>query len=98
MCFNPLNFEPPGVSEIRQLKDENYRLKAENKRLQAIVDKLPKTEDGVIITPGMKLFFSSKRFFPAHTEISIEEERVTFGPFCGYYSTREAIEAAKGGG
>jgi len=33
-----------------------YDLWDEIKRLQAIVDKLPKTKDGVTVTPGMELF------------------------------------------
>jgi hypothetical protein len=67
--------------------------------LQAIVDKLPKTADGVPVVPGMTLWYWSKKHGPQRLEAVM---RTTDG--CNdfdlniesfLHSTREAAEAAQ---
>ena len=78
-------------------------------RLQAIVDKLPKTADGVPVTPGTTLWFCDPfgktkswkigRDLRAKTTVLVEadpagNEFEEYGP-ADCYSTREAAEKAK---
>ena len=45
------------MSELDTMTDEDISaLKRDNERLRAIVDKLPKTADGVPVVPGMRTF------------------------------------------
>jgi hypothetical protein len=83
---------------------------AEVERLRGVVDRLPKTKDGVPVTPGM-LVYSVGRFGKnkTTTELLVESSRVNpdengnlrliGSPFMAKphwcYSTREAAEAAK---
>jgi len=48
--------EPLTNSEADDITSVLDKAAKEIKRLQAIVDKLPKTADGVPITPGMNLY------------------------------------------
>jgi hypothetical protein len=73
---------------------------AEVDRLKAIIDRFPKTMDGVVITPGMKVYDVQPggyiqgvdvKYFEAQTDASIPEP-VYYLPGC--YSTHEAAEAA----
>lgn len=62
---------------------------AEVERLQAIVDKLPKTADGVPVVPGMVVWKSNCE--PTNVGMLL-------GTWvCQCYSTHEAAEAAGGG-
>lgn len=85
----------------RQLASAN----AENVRLMEIVEKFPKTADGVIVTPGMRLHYVepfSEKPFAAECRVCYEwEKRSTSSlPLPVYvserqcYSTRELAEAA----
>ncbi len=61
--------------------------------LQAIVDKLPKTADGVPIVPGMRVYHRDWKG-------NVTDERTSWAPpypkvFCCCYSSREAAEAAR---
>jgi hypothetical protein len=65
-------------------------------RLQAIVDKLPKTADDVPVVPGMELWA------PAHMAWDVRQGREPRASLSDdvvhtkeYYSTREAAEAAR---
>lgn len=74
-------------------------LKSQLARLQAIVDKLPKTADGVIITPG-RTFYELWGTAPAgirSLEVADWYDREDDSPVAAaeIYSTREAAEAAK---
>jgi len=81
-------------------------LEAENARLRAVVEKLPKTADGVPLTPGMELWHSGTGGFPkgdyawAFSKGQSGEWFVDFAfatvMLSKCYSTREAAEAAKG--
>ena len=75
--------------------------KEEAARLRAIVDRLPKTADGVVITPGMVVFYHSPAGIietpPLDSWSEIEGtlmEDEDAGPV-NFYSTRAAAEAAK---
>lgn len=52
MCYAPL--DPPDMSDGEYIQ----WLEAERERLEAIIDKLPKTADGVPVTPGLTVFYS----------------------------------------
>ena len=95
---------PPSVSCL------NYQLaaaKADNARLQAIVDRLPKTADGVPVTPRMVLYRHDPSFVPGDRDFEcvvggMDHNCTTFlyGEDEGYdkwYSTREAAEEKPGG-
>jgi len=77
----------------------------EIKRLQAIVDKLPKTSDGVPVVPGMMLWDPVwiDRSFAVHSlDVYCPEARRSEWVVEGYvdvsqcFSTQAAAEAAKG--
>lgn len=76
----------------------------ENKRLQAIVDKLPKTADGVPVAPGDKVYRAGE-YTSAQLTIARDLPEYNGGWQDGRvriencYSTREAAQAAldKGG-
>ena len=59
--------------------------------LQAIVDKLPKTVDGISVTPGMRVFC----VWPGQDWISREIAYIGPSP-ASMYSTRAAAEAERG--
>ena len=75
-----------------------FCLSLEVKRLQAIVDKLPTTADGVPVVPGMMLYlprsaYMGRAMFHANGFVCGNG-----GPLCGQcYSTRKAAEAAEKG-
>jgi hypothetical protein len=76
-------------------------LAAERDRLRAIVERLPKTADGVPVVPGEDEVFDPIR----HKEVLVESQDsyyaehyyVTSDRVAMYYSTREAAEAAMEG-
>lgn len=71
----------------------------EIERLQATVDKWPKTRDGVSATPGMAVY--SPLWQPVGFVESLTvrvPSHTRFSPLKDWYSTREAAEAAKGEG
>ena len=74
-------------------------LKAEIKRLRAIVNMLPKTADGVPVTPGMVLWYKSPAGIvpteplPDWSEVASCLEQEWGSPF---YSTQAAAEAGGG--
>lgn len=74
-------------------------LKIEVEQLRAIVDKLPKTADGVPVVPGPRTLWEWCSLRSEAREVrpvnpAYQNEGIDFS---GYYSTREAAEAAKGG-
>jgi len=81
------------VSRLNEQADEI-------KRLQAIVDKLPKTADDIPITDGMELFHKeagSARAFLCVDELAEGKERIAaIIPWDHWYSTREAAEKVGG--
>ena len=78
---------------------QEHRHADEIERLRAIVDKLPKTADGVPVVPGMKLFFLCP-FENRITSDQVFQDRPEVGGMTievsNCYSTREAAEAAGG--
>jgi len=78
--------------------------KEQRDALKAIVARLPKTADGVPVTPGMELYRRDLRFvkgdqcFVAEV-MPLTHDCLTFEEwkFDGWYSTREVAERAKGG-
>jgi len=67
--------------------------RAELARLRDVVDKLPKTADGVPVVPGMTLWCPSMEHGPRSQTTIIEPEFRC--ELLSRYSTREAAEAAK---
>lgn len=79
-----------------------HRLREHIERLRAIVDKLPKTADGVSITPGMTIWLNTRKSESKGIDVS----SVGTG-FCElkdkprgcyhdkFYSSKQAAEAAK---
>lgn len=70
---------------------ECQRLRKDRDRLQAIVDRLPKTADGVPIYPGMTVF---ARLRCAVTEVDVPKVGCG-GVYAQCYSTRDAAEKAR---
>jgi len=72
----------------------------EAKRLQAIVDKLPKTADGAPIVPGMEVWLPGHPRYPGEVETDFSVNPCVDWPEKIYnptklYSTREAAEAVR---
>lgn len=67
--------------------------------LQAIVDKLPKTKDGVVPSEGMKVWFPWKAEYDPGLADGVACFRISaedgFHPVSQAYSTRAAAEAAR---
>ena len=70
------------------------RLGRERKRLQAIVDKLPKTADGVPIVPGRRVWQTPGDWYGVKMSMTAGPYCTTFPEWDEVYSTREAAEAA----
>jgi len=70
-------------------------LRVEIERLQAIVDKLPTTVDGVTIVPGMEVFFRCGACDGA-VESMVPVNGIGNRLSGTFYNTREAAEAAGG--
>jgi len=83
-----------------------HRLEKQNQRLRGIVDKLPKTADGVPVVPGMRLYRYDGSFVPGDdwfdtTVRAMTHTCATFTSddedgewsFDKWYSTREAAKA-----
>ena len=94
------------VTNLRGDNSEQYAQITEQAskitKLQAVVDKLPKTKDGVPIVPGMQIYFVHNRtllsFGRSRVEASINERTVPIiASGIDYYSTCKAAEASKGG-
>jgi hypothetical protein len=80
--------------ELQQMVDEI-------KRLQTIVDALPKTRDGVPIVPGMKVYRARRTDKPAVHQVFmikqhhwVDDSMIHFGPHSPIYSTIEAAGGA----
>ena len=93
--------EHGGLEKVLQ---EHAALTAERDRLQAIVDRLPKTADGVVITPGTMVYdHTGEVGFRVATYGGDNGHGgclwyATYGGIVAYepvYSTREAAEQAK---
>jgi hypothetical protein len=59
------------VEELRRYPAALQECEAEVKRLQAIVDKLPKTADGVPVVPGMNCYFRSHPHGTTHKDAGV---------------------------
>jgi regulator of replication initiation timing len=91
--------------ENAQLKFENAQLQLENERLRAIVDKLPKTADGMAVFIDDKVYHPDYDV-PGQVDYADSIWMAHFNPDCkgsewagvairNCYSTREAAEAAE---
>lgn len=73
-------------------------LEEEAARLRAIVDKLPRTADGVVVTPGMKVWrYSDGSLAAWMSDLMAYRWEAEINP-ASAYSTPEAAEAARKGG
>ena len=109
-------FRMPGEFECSSFEDEFQGfsesmqcLRNQLARLQAIVDKLPKTADGVPVVPGMRLYPLHPIDLEAHIEdygtvtVALWDENSGVHLIHGYdsfrvgncYSTKEAAEAGE---
>lgn len=89
-----------GLSTMLALsREEVGRLRDEVERLTAMLDKLPKTADGVPIVPGMRVYYpmGGKRageideaWINANLNIASAQPK-SAGRYC-WYSTRQAAE------
>jgi len=93
------------TDQKRKLIASIHKMGCENKRLRAIVAKLPKTADGVPVVPGMMVYSDHGEWEVAGFRVDEEGKLAEimsggfgFDRLCtGWYSTREAAEAAGGG-
>jgi hypothetical protein len=79
-----------------ELTKECFRHKAEIERLRAIVDRLPKTADGVPMVPGLRVwiwFVGGKITEAVHS--GTDPKQSYWGSALWCYSTKEAAEEAK---
>lgn len=90
-----------GLHEKNRIAAELAHRDAEIGRLRAIVDKLPKTVDGVPITPGMTVWRRAAGQIPDRHEVFmvkaehwVDERMIHFGPKSPVYSTPEAAAVA----
>lgn len=101
-------FPDDGSSICNALLRRAQAADAEVDRLRGIVDKLPKTADGVTVVPRMDVFYPSRQELiriidPLHWNAvyipsgGCQLNRQQVGP-TECYSTREAAEAAERGG
>ncbi len=76
-------------------------LRTENERLRGVVEKLPKTEDGVPVLVGDYVWFLDyyadeiTKCIVAETSPFPAEDWAWWNDLSGCYSTREAAEAAR---
>jgi len=89
-------------SHLPTLEDRVRAMADDRERLQAIVARLPTTEDGVPITPGLVVYHRLGSEWPV-TGFNTIDGRLSclyadkgFDAICsGYYSSREAAEKAR---
>jgi hypothetical protein len=91
--------------DAEQVRDQRWKMvkesKAEIERLQAIVDRLPKTADGAPITQCMKLFYAIENAtWEVESVLCLEQEETQSAPLSLLHwellhSTREAAERAR---
>ena len=86
--------EKPGLL-VKKEVDAIEIVLAEIERLQAIVDKLPTTADGVPIVPGMRVYFRCSACNGA-IESMVPINSVSDRMSKTFYSTHKAAEAAGG--
>lgn len=75
---------------VENLREELRDAAAAKSFYQEIVDKLPRTKDGVPITPGMTLYLASPT--SVH-ELVIDGRYMMTGPCCWYSTPEAAIQA-----
>ncbi len=68
----------------------------ELERLQGIVDKLPKTADGVPVVPGARVWQTPADWYGVHISMNAGSYCGTLPEWNEVYSTREAAKAAGG--
>jgi hypothetical protein len=73
-------------------------LRAENERLKEVVEKLPKTADGVPVVPGMTIYDLRPSGCTPFFVSAVFEKASKHNMYADCYSTREAAEAAQKGG
>lgn len=101
----PLRCCEEWLSDLDYAKHICNQAAAEIERLRAIVDKLPKTADGVPMTPGMNVYslhwFQPWRITGFNTTSDGEAGVIYFGvgfdAIGPWYSTLEAAQQAKAG-
>jgi hypothetical protein len=82
------------IAEIRRLRANEAAARSVGE-MKAVIDKLPKTADGVPVTPGMDTYQCSfDRVSKFTGNVGFHNSDI-LQAFSKYYSTREAAEAAK---
>ena len=86
-------------NDLDQRTEKRHReWNAEVERLQAIVDKLPTTADGVPVVPGMMLYLPGSAYMGRAMFHTYGFTCGNGGPLCGQcYSTKDAASAVKDG-
>ena len=75
--------------------DDLARLRQENERLAAIVERLPETADGVHVVPPVELFTTDKEYPIVVVYRYDHLDDADIASFAKYYSTRELAEQAR---
>ncbi len=89
-----------GLDKYNHFHESYQCLRNQNTSLQAVVDKLPKTADGVPIVPQMQIWYRFNDTIHEDMVLGLTAE-VAWSHLIAWndcYSAREAAEAAKGGG
>ena len=88
--------------EVRRLREElDEAMAADNERLQAIVDRLPKTKDGVSVIPYVSVVWANPMYFGHVIPKHVNDDGAIWlcgnggPPVSQCYSTPEAAEAAR---
>jgi hypothetical protein len=102
-CLKERNDPPDWVELCKVAAKEIESLEAGFAEAKAIVDKLPKTADGVVVTPDMKILWAiNNGEVSSRRRSKVADDSWVYGRYesesarirdC--YSTREAAEAAK---
>lgn len=86
--------ELSALERMDQILNRTCELREQLDRLQAIVDRLPKTVDGVPVVRGDELWHGGKEYVAEQVAYRRTNTRISMNPtFC--FSSREAENAAK---
>ena len=86
---------------VKGLHADNVGLRANVFRLEHALGQLPKTADGVPVTPGMKVFWRDDEYGDIAEQIVVNVNAAGLGdgqhpiPWSRVYSTPEALKAAE---
>ena len=96
---NPDQPMPPGANPCKQAIEAIQALRAERDRLAEIVERLPKTRDGVPVTPWMHLWvWTDDDGIQQDVAGALHADSYNAHEVTSTYSTRAAAEAARAKG